>query len=236
MLPSGLPTPLRDGVLAGSASAQYELAQRLLDGRGIAQDQKAAARWFEQAANAGFAPAQYRIAALYEKGVGAPKDLALARSWYLSAAKAGNARAAHNLGVMAAEPQGGGSPDYAEAANWFRRAAELGVRDSQYNLAVLYARGLGVDADLRQSWMWFSLAAAQGDSDAAKKRDEVAAKLDATQLAAAQDLFARFRTQTPDPQANDAAPPPGGWDGKASLKPGQSSATLAPAQRSRKVL
>ena len=230
-LPAGLPTPLRDGVLAGAASAQYELAQRLLDGRGVTQDQNAAARWFEQAANAGFAPAQYRIAALYEKGVGAPKDLAAARSWYLSAAKAGNARAAHNLGVMAAEPQGGGSPDYADAAKWFRRAGELGVRDSQYNLAVLYARGLGVEPDLRQSWMWFSLAAAQGDSDAARKRDEVAAKLDPTQLTSAADLLAGFRTRPPDPAANDTDPPPGGWDGKTPLKSGQSLAPPAPGQR-----
>ena len=235
-LPSGLPTPLRDGVLAGAASAQYELAQRLLDGRGVTQDQNAAARWFEQAANAGFAPAQYRIAALYEKGIGAPKDLAIARNWYLSAAKAGNARAAHNLGVMAAEPQGGGSPDYAEAAKWFRHAGELGVRDSQYNLAVLYARGLGVDQDLRQSWMWFSLASAQGDADAARKRDEVAAKLDPAQLAAAADLLAGFRTQTPNPQANDPEPPSAGWDGKGPLKSGQSLAAPGPGQRARKVL
>ena len=42
---------------------------------------------------------------------------------------------------------------------------------------------LGVGQDLRQSWMWFSLAAQQGDADAAKKRDEVAAKMDPVSLA-----------------------------------------------------
>jgi len=70
-------------------------------------------------------------------------------------------------------------PDYSEAANWFQKAAQLGVKDSQYNLAILYARGMGVAADVSQSWFWFSLAAQQGDLDAAKKRDEVAAKMDA---------------------------------------------------------
>ena len=84
----------------------------------------------------------------------------------------------HNLAVMNAEGAGGGKPDYAEAAQWFRKAGQLGIRDSQFNLGILYARGLGVPQDLVQSWLWFSLAAQQGDADAAKKRDEVAAKMD----------------------------------------------------------
>src|SRR5208283_4087211 len=128
--------------------------------------------------------------------------LAAAKRWYTAAARSGNARAAHNLGVMDAEPVGE-KADYVEAAKWFRRAAEMGVRDSQYNLAVLYARGLGVAQDLRQSWMWFSLAAAQGDADAAKKRDEVAAKMDPDALAAAADALSKFKAMEPDPAAND---------------------------------
>jgi len=110
-------------------------------------------------------------------------------------------------------------PDYAEAAKWFRKAAELGVRDSQFNLAVLYARGLGVDQDFRQSWLWFSVAAAQGDVDAGKKRDEIAAKMDPAALAAATDELSKFKVSKPDPVANDVAAPPGGWDGKGGASP-----------------
>jgi localization factor PodJL len=135
-----------------------------------------------------------------------------AKRWYAKAAEAGNARAAHNLAVMYAEPVGE-TPDYVEAAKWFRKAAEWGVRDSEFNLAILYARGLGVDQDLRQSWLWFSLAAAQGDADAARKRDEVADKLDPNALAAAADDLAKFKVAKPDPVANEVAPPPSGWDG-----------------------
>ena len=112
---------------------------------------------------------------------------------------------------MYAEPVGG-TPDYVEAAKWFRKAAELGVRDSEFNLAILYARGLGVDRDLRQSWLWFSLAAAQGDADAVKKRDEVAAKMDPDALAAAANDLTKFKVAKPDPAANEVASPPGGWD------------------------
>jgi localization factor PodJL len=210
-IPVALPQGLRDAIVAGSPNAQYELAQRLFEGRDLQQDQHAAALWFERAASMGLAPAQFRIGALYQKGVGVVRDAAAAKRWYTRAAAAGNARAAHNLAVMNAEPVDE-RPDYAEAAKWFREAAELGVRDSQYNLAVLYARGLGVEQDLRQSWLWFSLAAAQGDSDAAKKRDEVSVKMDPASLAAAADELAKFKVAKPDPAANEVAAPPGGWD------------------------
>ena len=166
---------MRDAVAAGEPKAQYELAMRLFEGRGLPKDQPAAARWFERAASLGLAPAQYRLGSMYEKGIGVTRDPAAAKRWYLKAAEAGNARAAHNLAVMNADPSGG-EPNYLEAAKWFRKAAELGVRDSQYNLAILYARGLGVEKDLGQSWLWFSLAAQQGDTDAAKKRDEIAGR------------------------------------------------------------
>jgi localization factor PodJL len=212
-MPVGLPQGLRDAVVAGTSAAQYELAQRLLDGRELPQDQHAAALWFERAAASGFAPAQFRIGALYQKGVGVPTDTAAAKRWYARAAEGGNARAAHNLAVMSAEPADE-KPDYVEAARWFRRAAGMGVRDSQYNLAVLYARGLGVEQDLGQSWLWFSLAAAQGDTDAGKKRDEIAAKIDPATLAGAADELAKFKVAKPNPAANDVTAPPGGWDAK----------------------
>ncbi|MBV9286313.1 MAG: SEL1-like repeat protein [Hyphomicrobiales bacterium] len=212
VVPAGAPQALRDAATAGVPSAEYELGQRLYDGRGgLSQDQRAAALWFERAARTGFAPAQFRIAALYQKGVGLARDDAAAKRWYSKAAEAGHARAQHNLAVMDAEPADG-PPDYVEAAKWFRKAAELGVRDSQFNLAVLYARGLGVERDLKQAWMWFSLAAGQGDADAAKKRDEVAAKMDAASLATAIDELSKFRAGKPDPAANQVESPPGGWD------------------------
>jgi localization factor PodJL len=212
-IPPEISPPLRDAVAAGEPDAQYELATRLIEGRGVPKDQPAAARWFERAASAGFAPAQYRLGSMYEKGIGVTRDPAAAKSWYLKAAEAGNARAAHNLAVLDADA-GGGDPNYPEAAKWFRKAAELGVRDSQYNLAILYARGLGVEKDLGQSLLWFSLAAQKGDADAAKKRDEIASQMDPALLASAVEALMKFKAIKPDPTANDVAAPPGGWDAK----------------------
>ena len=215
-IPAGLSQPLHDGAVAGDVGAEFELALRLLDGRGVARDPHAAAQWFEQAAARGLPIAEYRLAALYEKGVGVTRDLPIAMGWYVKAATAGNARAMHNLAVMHAEGAIGGKPDYATAAEWFRKAGQFGVRDSQFNLGILYARGLGVPQDLGQSWLWFSLAAQQGDADSSRKRDDVAAKMDQPTLAAATQALAAFKVATPLPAANEAPAPAGGWDGKAA--------------------
>ena len=67
--------------------------------------------------------------------------------------------------------------------------------------------------------MWFSLAAEQGDADAAKKRDEVAAKLDPASLAEAAEVLAKFKPAKPDPAANEVTIPPGGWDGQSEAAP-----------------
>jgi localization factor PodJL len=220
-LPAGISSTLRDAANAGDPGAETELALRYLEARGVPRDPKIAARWFEQAATQGLPIAQYRLGALYEKGTGVTRDTQLARSWYMKAAKAGNARAMHNLAVLDAEDGGMGKPDYAEAAQWFRRAGELGVRDSQFNLGVLYGRGLGVPQDLDQSWLWFSVASRQGDLDAAKKRDEVASKLDAKGIAAATKALTEFKERAPDPGANEAPAPAGGWEARTDTPQSQ---------------
>ena len=104
-----------------------------------------------------------------------------------------------------------GKPDYAAAVEWFRRGAEHGVRDSQFNLAVLQARGLGTGQDLAGAYTWFSVAAKQGDEDAAKKRDEVGARMAQPDLAAAKSAAERWRATSLDPVANDVPLPAHGW-------------------------
>ena len=128
------------------------------------------------------------------------KNLAAARDLYRAAADKGHGKAMHNLAVLYAEGIDG-KADYRTAAQWFRKAAERGVTDSQYNLAVLYARGVGVEQNFAESYKWFFLAAEEGDKDAAQKRDEIAARLDAQSLAAARMAAEKW---TPLPQPADA--------------------------------
>ncbi len=200
-------TPLQAAAQRGDARAQFELGVRYAEGRGgLSRDLKLAAQWLAKAAEQGVATAQYRLGSLYEKGLGVERNAEHARSLYEKAASAGNARAMHNLGVLFVQ-NGDGWPDYASAAAWFRKAAEYGVRDSQFNLAVLYARGMGVEQNLMQSYMWFAVAAAQGDPEAAKKRDEVAARLDAHGLATARAMAEAFKPKDLARDVNESEPP-----------------------------
>jgi localization factor PodJL len=146
------------------------------------------------------------------------KDLAQARRLYLAAAAAGNAKAMHNLAVLYAEGVDN-KPDFDAAAQWFRKAADRGIPDSQFNLGVLYARGLGVGSNLSESYKWFALAAAKGDKEAAKKRDDVAGRLDPRALAAAQTAVKNFVAE-PQPEAAVNVPAPaGGWDNADNTAP-----------------
>ena len=211
-LPTEIGGPrLRSAALSGDATAAYEIGARFAEGRGVPVNAEEAARWYERAASKGVALAQFRYAAMLEKGRGVKKDLGQARRLYLAAASKGNAKAMHNLAVLYAEGIEG-RPDYATAAQWFRKAADHGVADSQYNLGILAARGLGTPKSLPESYKWFALATAQGDKEAARKRDEVAAQLDAQALAQAQASVKTFVAAAQPQTAITVATPTGGWD------------------------
>lgn len=209
---------------AGDPRAQYELALRLMSGRTMPRNNGKAFGLLEKAAARGLAPAQYRLASMFEKGIGTEKDNTKALSLYESAANAGNIRAMHNYAVLLADGAGK-KPNYPLAANWFRKAAEHGIRDSQYNLAILYARGLGISRSMSQSYKWFAVAAAQGDKDAASKRDQVARRLSANELARAKQLAADFKPRAKIAAANTVAQPAGGWiaSAPAATKPAKNT-------------
>jgi localization factor PodJL len=217
---------LQAGIAAHDPAAEYEMGARYAEGRGVPQDLQEAARWFERAANAGFAPAQFRLAGLNEKGEGVKKDTQAARRLYLSAADKGHAKAMHNLAVLYAEGIDG-KPDYKAAAQWFRKAASYGITDSQYNLAILYARGIGVEVNLAESYKWFALAALRGDEDAAKKRDEVAARLNPQILMAAKLAVQTFAAEREPEEAVSLRVPPDGWDRAPQQPPAKARSRAA---------
>jgi localization factor PodJL len=209
---------LRSAAVAGDGAAAYEVAVRYAEGRGVPADMEEAAHWYERAASKGLTPAQFRYASLLEKGQGVKKDLAQARRLYLAAAAKGNSKAMHNLAVLYAEGIDGKS-DYGTAVQWFRKAAQRGIADSQYNLGVLCARGLGTAKSYTEAYKWFALAAAQGDKESAKKRDDIAAHIDAAALAAAQQAVTAFVAEPQPEEAAVVAEPPGGWDHATGAPP-----------------
>ena len=221
---------LRNAAGKGDPGAAFEIGVRYAEGRGVTPDYAAAAIWYERAAQGGIVPATFRLGTLYEKGLGIKKDIDAARRYYLQAAEKGNAKAMHNLAVLDADG-GGLGPNYKSASQWFRKAAERGVADSQFNLGILYARGIGVEQNLAESYKWFSLAAAQGDADSARKRDDVAKRLDAQSLAAAKLATQTFTAESQPDEATSVGAPAGGWEVAGDARPAAKPAKSKSAAR-----
>lgn len=197
------PMALHEAAASGDAKALFEIGSRYAESRGVKEDMKAAAKWYEQSAELGFAPAEYRIGNFYEKGIGVARDIKKAKTYYQLAAEQGNASAMHNLAVLFAMAADGVT-DNESAAHWFQEAADLGVKDSQFNLGILAAKGVGMKQNLEESYKWFALVAKTGDKDAAAKRDEIANALRPEQLERARAATELWKAKPLNAAANSA--------------------------------
>ncbi|TPL05202.1 MULTISPECIES: SEL1-like repeat protein [unclassified Mesorhizobium] len=200
------PVALHDAAAGGDAKALFEIGSRYAESRGVKEDVKAAAKWYEQSAELGFAPAEYRIGNFYEKGIGVARDIKKAKTYYQLAAEQGNASAMHNLAVLFAMAADGVT-DNESATHWFQEAADLGVKDSQFNLGILAAKGVGMKQNLEESYKWFALVAKTGDKDAAAKRDEIANALRPEQLERARAATELWKAKPLNAAANSADVP-----------------------------
>jgi uncharacterized protein len=75
------------------------------------------------------------------------------------------------------------------------RPAEQGNAAAQNNLGAMYDTGRGVAQDHVQAQKWFILGAAAGNAQAAKNRDNVAAKMTPVQITEAQELARTWRVK-----------------------------------------
>jgi len=82
---------------AGDVVAMTTLGLILENGEHVQQDYKAAARWYQRAADQGFAPAQTYLGELAGMGRGVPKNYNVAERLFRDAAEAGHRRAALDL-------------------------------------------------------------------------------------------------------------------------------------------
>ena len=114
----------------GDSRAQYALAERYANGRGMRQSYPKAVKWYRKAAEHGYAPAQCRLGFSYMQGYGVSPSDPLAIMWYRRAAEQGNAEAMYLIGEC--YECGYGVPDdMQEAARWYIKSAALG-----YSLAI----------------------------------------------------------------------------------------------------
>jgi TPR repeat protein len=114
----------------GSAEAQFNVGVMYDNGRGVAEDRKAAVLWYAKAAEQGNAPAQCNLGGSYANGNGVAKDENAALFWVTKAAKQGYARAQFNLGRMYADGQGV-TQDIVSAHVWFLLAVRAGYGSAE---------------------------------------------------------------------------------------------------------
>ncbi len=114
---------------------------------------------------------------------------------FKATADQGDANGRYMVGLM--YWNGEGVPnDEAEAANWYLVAANNGDVRAQFQIGNFYHKGVVVEQDPVQAHFWYSVAAESSHYSATKMRDELAAQLQPTQLAEAQQLARDWRSNT----------------------------------------
>jgi uncharacterized protein len=145
-----------------SVEQEIKLAGDYLAGRGVSQDPKLAAYWYEKAAGAGDPHAELQIGYLYETGFGVTKDPVRAAHWYQLAASGGLARAKVNLAI--AYLWGTGVPANERLAlKLLNEAASNGSGLAACYLGDFYAFGIGVPNDQAAAEGWYRKGASLHD-------------------------------------------------------------------------
>jgi hypothetical protein len=151
-----------------------------------AGDYATALKEFRPLAEQGLADAQYNLAWMYEHGEGVTQDYKKALKWYRLAVEQGDATAGHQLGVM--HHYGWGvKTNYKEALRFYRLAAPQVVQ-SQYSLGAMYYQGQGVNQDIVIAYMWFYVAAKNGNPRSKGNINVLAKEMKPKQIAKAEKL------------------------------------------------
>jgi TPR repeat protein len=126
-------------------------------------------------------------AGTWEEGVKAfaRKEYAAAAKLFRPLAEKGNAVAQYRIALM--HKMGlGVSKDRKQAQKWSRLAAKQGNTDAQVLLGSLYYKGEGKESDdIEKAYMWYDIAATEGNDEARKELATVSSQLSSQQIAEA---------------------------------------------------
>ena len=147
---------------AGDAAAQALVADILARGLGLPRNEKAAAGWYQLAAEQGVPEAQFQYALILMDGRFAAKDTKGAYALLEASAEAGNLLAQFNLAQLIFKEQPTGDR-LTRAVEYYRRAAEAGLPDAQYAMAQINVEGIaGYPRDEAKARGWLTRAAQAG--------------------------------------------------------------------------
>lgn len=156
------PAVIRLTAEAGLSDAQALYGQMLLDGDGVAQDQRAAIGWFGKAAEQGHAMAINMIGRCYDQGWGVDIDKTRAAEWFKISADMGLDWGQYNYATLLALGQGV-AEDKPAALALFEQAAAQGNAKAINFVGSFYEDGWVVDRDLAIAADHYRRAAEGGD-------------------------------------------------------------------------
>src|SRR3989454_12465104 len=184
-------TPTRERVcrIAAIAQADFEADKRTYE----QGDYATALKELTPLAEQGNAEAQVLLGLMHFEGQGVPRDPSQALKWYKAAAEQGNPEGQLQLGVMylMGISVARNTP---QALKLLKLSADQGMRDAQVFLGLAYRNLRDAPRDFIQAYMWFHLAALQGDPLAPKQRDDLERLMTPDQVAKAQGLAAAWKS------------------------------------------
>jgi uncharacterized protein len=141
----------------GMVEAQVRLGRMLLEGQGVAKDERAAFACFLCAAEAGDRDARNMLGRCYENGWGTACDMDRAAEHYRAAAEAGLDWAQYNLGHILLDAR-----RFDEAFAWYMRAAAQGHVRAMNLVARCCEEGWGTKRDPDAARVWYRRSAEGG--------------------------------------------------------------------------
>jgi TPR repeat protein len=145
----------------GIVEAQVRLGRMLLEGQGVAKDERAAFACFLCAAEAGDLEARNMLGRCYENGWGTAQDFTRAAEHHRIAAEAGLAWAQYNLGHLLLDGLGV-ARNRDQAFAWYMRAASQNHERAMNLVARCFEEGWGTERNRPAARNWYRKSAAGG--------------------------------------------------------------------------
>lgn len=185
----------------GHFEAQYKLASMYENGEGTPKDDKQTVYWSIQPSEPGppiadgfvFVESQAKeVLAGFCLGKYNAADYYSAFLHCTAAAEREDANAQLILGLMYANGEGSVPKVYKQAFYWYTKAAEQGHADAQYMLGLMYADGEDTPKNSVLAYVWWSLAAAQGEEYSRKFMRDIEENMTPDQIAKVQKLSQEY--------------------------------------------
>ena len=147
----------------GSSTAQYNLGELYLHGKGVERNGSMARKYFELAAEDNHIGASHSLGWMFTEGIGVKRNYSKGRYWFDKSASMGNHNSMLCLGELFQYGRGV-KKNLDTALSWYNAAEKKGSAKSYISIGSIYY-GLGKYHDYSKAFDYFKKGAEQGGND-----------------------------------------------------------------------